>query len=91
MDWTNIIGIVIQTLAIMATGAAFLFRLHVDLRLWIQQAQATASRVAQIEIKMEKISDLITAIAIQDARLNAVDVRLNELSIRLNSHIKEEA
>lgn len=90
MDWSNLVGLIIQTLAILGTGAAFLGRLHLDLRLWIQQAQILAGRVTQIESKMDKISELITQIAIQDARLNALDVRLQEISTRFFNHVKED-
>lgn len=89
--WSNLIGIALQTLAIIITLGAFVGRLHLDLRLWIQQSQAIAAKVAQIEGKLEKMADLITQIAIQDARLNSIEARIQEISSILNRHIKDES
>jgi hypothetical protein len=91
MDWANLAGIALQTIAIIFSLGAFVMRLHLDLRLWIQQSQATATEVAQIKQKMEKIADLITQLAIQDTRLNSIEARVHELSNIISRHIKKDS
>lgn len=87
MDWSNWVGIAIQAVAIVLPLGAFIVRLHLDLRLWIAQSQATAAKVEKVEQKIEKISDLVTQIAIQDARLNSIETRLQELYMLNKSHV----
>lgn len=90
MDWGNLAGIALQTIAIIITLVAFIGRIHLDLKLWIQKVEAIANKVYTIETKMEKISDVITQIAIQDARLNAIESRIHTIDNRLDRHIKDD-
>lgn len=90
MDWGNLAGIALQTLTIVGSLWAFVMRLHVDLKLWIQQSQAVAEKVAKIENKMEKMAELITQLAIQDTRLNIIEARVQNIDDRLANHVKNE-
>lgn len=90
MDWTNVISVAIQTLAILVAGGGFLWRLQMDLKLWIQQSQIIAGKVAQIEVEIKKFSEVLIDLAKQDTRLTNIEARVQELSNRLYSHIREE-
>lgn len=82
-ELSNIIGTAIQTIAILGTVGGFIFRLHLDLKLLIQQQTQSVQRISKIETRMEQLSQVVVEIARQDARLNNLEARIQELSNRL--------
>ena len=89
-DLSSWIGLLLQTAAIIGAIAVFIVRHHIDFRLLLQSQQQSREKIASIESKMEKLSDVIIEIAKQDTRLNNLEARMQEISNRLFQHMKEE-
>lgn len=90
MDWPNIISLIIQTIAILGTLAAFLGKLLIKLELMIQQHKQFRDEVNVIKTKVDELSRVVVDIARQDTRIINLEARVHELSTRLHNHIAED-
>lgn len=90
MDWTNIISMLIQTVAILGAVGASVLRLRLDVHLVLQQQAQVKERIVEMEKEVKDLSKAVIDIAKQDIRLNNLEARVQEISSRLFAHTKSE-
>lgn len=89
-DLANWAAVLVQTVTIVGTMAAFLFRINTDVKVLVQRLLQTESRIGHLDTRMEKLSQVVIDLAKQDTRLANVEARVNELSMRLYAHVRKE-
>ncbi|MGD9545057.1 MAG: hypothetical protein AB7F41_14535 [Methylocystis sp.] len=76
IDYTISLGAIVNTVVIAAGGLMTLGALRFQLK-------SLDARLADLEGEAKKQTDILTTLARQDARLDALDTRFNDLIARL--------
>jgi hypothetical protein len=82
-DLTINLGMILQTLAIVAGGIFFLWEMKLQLNLLKQNQNQIDIKLEAISLKVNELGQAAIQIARQDERLNAQDLRIQELSNRV--------
>lgn len=78
-DATINLGHILTFLGFALCGLGFIWALKTDVRLMSGQFKDLGERLKGLEQKWDKVADAITAVAVQESRLNAMDRRIDDL------------
>lgn len=60
-------------------GLGVIWALKSDVRLLTKELESMTGRLGGLEKKWEKVADALTALAVQEVRLNSIDRRIDDL------------
>lgn len=78
-DATINLGHVLTFFGFAIGGLGVVWALKSDVRLLAKELETMTGRLGGLEKKWEKVADALTALAVQEARLNSIDRRIDDL------------
>jgi len=78
------LGNVLTIIAFIVGGLAFVYTLRSDIEVHAQRIQMIADRFGIVEVKMERLSEVVVALARQEERLLAMDQRMLAQGARID-------
>lgn len=78
-DATINLGHVLTLFGFAIGGLGVVWALKSDVRLLAKELETMTGRLGGLEKKWEKVADALTALAVQEARLNSIDRRIDDL------------
>ena len=78
-DATINLGHILTFLGFAFGGLGVIWALKSDVRLLTKELETMTKRLGGLETKWEKVADALTALAVQEVRLNAMDRRMDDL------------
>lgn len=78
-DATINLGHILTFLGFAIGGLGVIWALKSDVRLLTKELETMTRRLGGLETKWEKVADALTALAVQEVRLNNMDRRIDDL------------
>lgn len=79
IDWSINLGNLLQIGAFMVASVAFFFAIKADIRVLRHDMHSLRTRQDELNNAVGQLSAILTKVAVQDNRLNAIEEQIREL------------